>query len=324
MWITSEDATLRRLCTGSKPRNPTLLSMVVLIDPPSWPAHGTVFSHLVSTSSLEELHGFAAAAGIPLRAFDEDHYDVPARRYSDLVDRGAQPVSGAGLVRALIASGLRVPARRRPAKLRAALSSRWSALLPTDPGLGQELMDRWAEAQRKYHTPSHLLAVLEALDQLLDTSDTAHRQSILLAAWFHDAVYQGVAGEDEQASAALARSRLRPHLPEAAVEEIERLILLTRAHDPVPGDRAGELLCDADLAVLGGSAQEYERYRTAVRLEYAHIPDEAFRQGRSRVLEQLLALDPLFRTRRARHRWTGAARLNLTAELRSLGAGPAS
>lgn len=324
MWITSQDATVRGLCTGCGARNPTLLIMAVLIDPPSWPAHGTVFSHLVSTSSLEELHRFAAAAGIPLRAFDGDHYDVPTRRYSDLVDRGAVPVSGAGLVRALIASGLRIPARRRPAKLRAALTSRWSALLPADPTLGQELLGRWEEAHRRYHTPSHLLAVLEALDQLLDDSDTAHRRNILLAAWFHDAVYRGVPGEDEQASAALAHDRLRERLPEHEVEEIGRLILLTRDHDPVPGDRAGELLCDADLAVLGASAPEYERYRTAVRLEYAHIPDEAFRQGRSRVLEQLLALEPLFRTTRAGERWAGTARQNLAAELRSLGAAPAS
>ena len=86
---------------------------MILIDPPLWPAHGTVFSHLVSDSSLAELHEFAAAAGVTGRAFDLDHYDVPERIYSELVAAGARPVSGKDLVRALASSGLRVKARHR-------------------------------------------------------------------------------------------------------------------------------------------------------------------------------------------------------------------
>ncbi|THJ68662.1 DUF4031 domain-containing protein [Arthrobacter echini] len=298
--------------------------MAVLIDPPSWPAHGTVFSHLVSTSSLAELHAFAEAAGLPRRAFDQDHYDVPAQRYDDLVERGAQEVDGASLVRALLASGLRVPARRRPAKLRSALVSRWNALVPDSPALGHELLDRWDEPDRSYHTRTHLLAVLEALDGLLTDDDDAARDQILLAAWFHDAVYRGVAGDDERASAELARDRLQARLGADATAEVERLILLTRSHDPAPEDRSGQLLCDADLSVLGGTPPEYERYRTAVRREYAHIPDEEFVLGRAAVLRRLLALDPLFSTKAAQDRWAEQARLNLTAELASLEAAGAS
>ncbi|MDN5669473.1 MAG: DUF4031 domain-containing protein, partial [Renibacterium salmoninarum] len=55
--------------------------MAVYIDPPTWPAHGTYFSHLVSDQSLAELHRMAADAGLTERAFDRDHYDVPLRRY---------------------------------------------------------------------------------------------------------------------------------------------------------------------------------------------------------------------------------------------------
>jgi hypothetical protein len=87
--------------------------MSVLIDQPSWPAHGTFFSHLVSDSSLEELHAFAAANGVTRRAFDLDHYDVPERRYADLIAAGATPVTGRELVLRLVASGLRVKARDR-------------------------------------------------------------------------------------------------------------------------------------------------------------------------------------------------------------------
>ncbi|QIS41919.1 DUF4031 domain-containing protein [Clavibacter capsici] len=87
--------------------------MAVLLDRPAWPAHGTLWSHLVSDASLEELHAFARAAGIPERGFDRDHYDVPAARYEELVARGAVPVSNRDLVRRLQASGLRVTQRER-------------------------------------------------------------------------------------------------------------------------------------------------------------------------------------------------------------------
>jgi hypothetical protein len=88
-------------------------AMTVLIDRPAWPAHGTLWSHLVSDSSLEELHSFAAAQAIPRRGFDLDHYDVPAERYDDLVAAGAVPVGNRELVTRLRASGLRVSGRAR-------------------------------------------------------------------------------------------------------------------------------------------------------------------------------------------------------------------
>ncbi|PJJ63447.1 DUF4031 domain-containing protein [Compostimonas suwonensis] len=87
--------------------------MTVLIDEPRWPAHDTLWSHLVSDSSLAELHAFAQAAGVPARAFDLDHYDVPAARYAALVGAGAVPVSNRELVVRLIGSGLRVKGRDR-------------------------------------------------------------------------------------------------------------------------------------------------------------------------------------------------------------------
>ena len=87
--------------------------MTVLIDDPRWPAHGRLWAHLVSDSDLEELHSFARAHGIPPRAFDLDHYDVPDEAHSRLVAAGAEHVSGHELVRRLIASGLRITARER-------------------------------------------------------------------------------------------------------------------------------------------------------------------------------------------------------------------
>ena len=179
--------------------------MAILIDPPLWPAHGTHFSHLVSDSSLAELHRFAAAAGIRERAFDRDHYDVPVSRYRELVESGAVEVSAGELTRRLQASGLRVPARQRPEKLRRVLLRRWNELLPGQEDLGRELLERWAEPHRHYHGAGHLLAVLEALGQLAPPAGSGLRpRAVWLAAWFHDAVYNGQAGQDEQDSADLA------------------------------------------------------------------------------------------------------------------------
>jgi hypothetical protein len=82
--------------------------MTVLIDEAIWPAHGTVWAHLVSDSSLDELHSFARRAGIPERGFDHDHYDVPLERREQLIALGAEAVTGRELLRRLQQAGLRV------------------------------------------------------------------------------------------------------------------------------------------------------------------------------------------------------------------------
>jgi len=288
--------------------------MAIYLDPPLWPAHDTHFSHLISDSSLEELHSFASAAGIPERAFDGDHYDVPERRFDDLVAAGAIPVEGRTLVRKLVASGLRIPARQRSKSLKIPLLHRWESVMPGHDALFLDLLDRWGEEHRRYHGRTHLLAVLEALD-LLCAPATPPR-TVQLAAWFHDAVYRGAAGQDEEDSARLAEERLaHAGLPGADIEEVARLVRLTSDHRPEPGDDDGALLCDADLSVLGGEPEPYARYVAAVREDYAHIGDADFAAGRAAVVRRLLDLDPLFHSERARELWLDAARRNLQGEL---------
>jgi predicted metal-dependent HD superfamily phosphohydrolase len=288
--------------------------MAIYLDPPLWPAHGTHFSHLISDTSLAELHAFAAAAGIPDRAFDGDHYDVAERRFDDLVAAGAIPVEARILVRKLIASGLRIPARQRNKSLKVPLLNRWEAIMPGHDALFLDLLDRWSEDHRRYHGCTHLLAVLEALDLLADPADPP--RTVLLAAWFHDAVYRGIAGQDEEESARLAEERLADAgLPASDVEEVARLVRLTSDHRPESGDDDGALLCDADLSVLGGEPEPYARYVAAVREDYAHIGDADFAAGRAAVVRHLLELDPLFHSDRARELWLDAARRNLQGEL---------
>ncbi|MEV0160939.1 DUF4031 domain-containing protein [Nonomuraea fuscirosea] len=90
--------------------------MTVLIDPPDWPGpRGLMWSHLVSDRSLDELHDFAARLGVPVRAFDRDHYDVPETVHARAVTLGAEAVSSRELLRRLIAAGLRRRKKHRPA-----------------------------------------------------------------------------------------------------------------------------------------------------------------------------------------------------------------
>ena len=291
--------------------------MSILIDPPRWPAHGTVFAHLVSDTSLDELHQFAAQHEISLRAFDKDHYDVPRERYEQLVRAGAKEVTGGELVRALVDSGLRIPAKYRPEKLDAILRRRWARTLPTEPELGKELLGLWSQEHRYYHDRVHLLSVLEAVDRLGGKLSAEELMLLQLAAWFHDAVYQGTA-EDEFKSAVLARERLDSVLSARAVSTVSDLILLTAGHNPKESDRLGRILCDADLEVLARPEPAYQRYAHAIYQEYAHLPRHVLAEGRSRILTALLEKATIYATAAGRDLWESAARSNVSRELEHL------
>ncbi|GAA3801321.1 hypothetical protein GCM10022226_21280 [Sphaerisporangium flaviroseum] len=206
------------------------------------------------------------------------------------------------------------------------LAEEWRRLAGASPAalaVGAELIARWAEPHRRYHTLDHLRSVLAAMEPIAVHADDP--VAARLAAWFHDAVYDGRPGRDEERSAQLAWSRLSrlagrpgPLMGGARVREVARLVRLTAAHDPAPGDRNGEVLCDADLAVLAGPG--YDAYARAVREEYRHVPDQRFRAGRARVLEGLLAMPTLYRTPLARTLWESPARANVQAELTALAA----
>jgi predicted metal-dependent HD superfamily phosphohydrolase len=208
-----------------------------------------------------------------------------------------------------------------------ALLAEWCELLrrcrrgapeaPDPAAYGVDLLGRWAEPQRRYHTLDHLVAVLTRATEL--TAYAQDPDAVALAAWFHDAVYRPDRGENEERSARLAERAL----PEAGVDpqrtaEVARLVRLTIDHDPAEGDRNGEVLCDADLAVLAGSPAEYAAYAAAVREEYAFVPDDDFRAGRTAVLRQLLTLPRLFRTPYGQERWEPVARRNVGTELELL------
>jgi predicted metal-dependent HD superfamily phosphohydrolase len=185
-------------------------------------------------------------------------------------------------------------------------------------GAGATLVGAYAEPTRRYHTLAHLADVLTRVDTLADVA--VDLDVVRLAAWFHDAVYDPAAADNEERSAALAgRALARLRLGRPVVAEVARLVRLTATHDPGPDDRDGAVLCDADLGVLALDPVGYAAYVAAVRAEYGQLSDGAWRSGRSAVLRGLLDRPHLFATSLGRDRWEAAARANVSAELAALG-----
>ncbi|GAA2013501.1 hypothetical protein GCM10009839_05290 [Catenulispora yoronensis] len=202
------------------------------------------------------------------------------------------------------------------------LHERWlelAGITPESIRLGDDLVARWSEPHRRYHTLEHLTRVLDGVDEFGDHADDV--AAVRYAAWFHDAVYDGgeSSADNEELSARLAEDELPTlQLPDDRVGEVARLVRLTKGHAADDGDRNGAVLCDADLAVLGGDADDYAAYAQAIRQEYAEIPDDLFRPGRAAVLRGLLELPALFRTPVAVERYEERARANLAAEIAEL------
>lgn len=178
----------------------------------------------------------------------------------------------------------------------------------------EELLARYAEPHRRYHDRRHLAEVMAAID-LLEVH-ARDPETVRLAAWFHDAIYEPLAPDNEERSAQLALDVLvHAGLPVETGTEVARLVRVTAAHAPETGDADAEVLCDADLAILGSDRQRYDSYRAAVREEYAAVPEDAFRSGRAAVLRGLLARPAIYRTVTGTRRWESAARANLEREL---------
>lgn len=196
------------------------------------------------------------------------------------------------------------------------LLHRWTELAgPGTAPLGEDLLARYAEPHRHYHTTDHLAAVLDLVEEL--AAETADADVVRLAAWFHDAVYDPRRDDNEERSATLAARMLADTtLEPARAARVADLVRMTKTHDPSDAD--GRVLCDADLAILAAGPDAYAAYTAAVRAEYSFVPDEYFTLGRAAVLEQLLALPSLFHTPAARARFDAPARANLQGELSAL------
>lgn len=179
-----------------------------------------------------------------------------------------------------------------------------------DEALLAHLIAAYSRGDRVYHTVDHLTQVLELIEQLDATGSIA----LNLAAWFHDAVYDTHAQDNEEKSAELAEVALSG-FPAKTIAQVRQLILCTKTHQAFDAESA--ILLDADLAILSAAPAQYQNYAAAIRQEYRWVTAEDYRIGRSQVLERFLQRDRIYCTPMMQAK-DAIARHNLAAELQAL------
>ena len=184
--------------------------------------------------------------------------------------------------------------------------------------MNQQLRDAYAEPHRHYHDIRHIEACLVEL-AAVDGLTADGRKILEYAIWWHDAVYDPTRADNEERSAVLAERDLAQLGVDAVTRAtVARLIRATRDHKVAPHDRLGALLVSIDLSILGQPAAEYDGYAAAIRAEYAHVADAAFRAGRAAVLRRFLAAPAIYPDAEFRRRYEAQARANIAREIARL------
>lgn len=173
----------------------------------------------------------------------------------------------------------------------------------------EQLIHRYAEPHRHYHTLQHLE---ECLAQLADAHALAsHPHEIAYALWFHDAIYDVRSHDNEWQSANWARTEaMAAGIAADAANRIHDLIMDTR-HDAKPDTGDGQLLVDIDLSILGAEPARFDEYERQVRAEYAWVPEPVFREKRLAILQGFLDRSCLYNTAYFMQRLEDKARANL-------------
>lgn len=176
----------------------------------------------------------------------------------------------------------------------------------------------YQQAHRHYHGLNHVHALLGLLDEHGDAL-VRDKASVALAIWFHDAVYDTTRQDNEEQSALLCEQTLRFwSCPQALIDSITSKIRATQHHEWTDGDPDTAAFLDFDLGILAASDAAYRRYADQVAQEYAWVPPEAYRLGRTKVLRAFLDRPQLYFTPALRDQWESVARANLKSELTRL------
>jgi predicted metal-dependent HD superfamily phosphohydrolase len=197
-------------------------------------------------------------------------------------------------------------------------SQAWQAFGRRAPdGLLEALLARYAEPHRAYHTRQHLR---ECFEQLEPAAGLAHALAdVQLALWFHDAIYDTRAQDNEERSAQWAVDALSGAGADPSIGPRVRALVLATRHAAVPEGPDAQLLVDVDLSILGAPRERFDEYERQVRVEYAWVPEPAFRSARAGVLRGFLARPHIFSTPWFADRREASARANLERSLAALG-----
>ena len=209
------------------------------------------------------------------------------------------------------------------AQLQALDRSRWIGLWNRLGAQGEglsifaRLEAAYADPARAYHTAGHIRDCLAQFDRCRRLAERP--DEVEAAIWFHDAVYQPGASDNEDRSARLARTSLADAeaSPEAA-RRIAELVLATQ-HLSIPRQPDAALLCDIDLSILGRTPEVFDEFERRIRREYAWVPEPVYRSARTEILEGFLARRSIFQTDFFREGYEAPARANLTRVVKELG-----
>lgn len=184
-------------------------------------------------------------------------------------------------------------------------------------GTGHSVRDavvaRYSEPHRKYHTIQHLEECLHTFELIRHTAD--HPFEAELAIWFHDAIYDLRAQDNEARSAVWAQSELqRAGVAAESASRVHELILVTK-HDRLPASVDEGVLIDVDLSILGATPERFNEYERQIRQEYSYVPDLLFRRKRRSILQSFLQRPEIYSTPRLHQELETRARVNLASAI---------
>jgi predicted metal-dependent HD superfamily phosphohydrolase len=198
----------------------------------------------------------------------------------------------------------------------------WREIGAKDDGLTvyQELVLLYSEPHRHYHNLEHIADCLNEFDSARHLA--GQPLAVELAIWYHDAIYNTRAPDNEEKSAEMAKSRIseaggRDDLSDA----VAALVMATKSHDPSLHPDA-PLMVDIDLSILGKPEQRFWEYESQVRREYDWVPEGIFCTKRTEILERFLARERIYSTKHFFDRYEQQARANLQASVQKLKSRP--
>lgn len=183
------------------------------------------------------------------------------------------------------------------------------------------LKARYGEPQRHYHSWKHIEALLRHFDGL--QADFSEPEPVLWALYYHDAIYDPKAPDNEEKSAELLKDEAAAYLAKADLTFAYDVIIGTKTHELVGDwepDRRHDmaLFLDMDLSILAAPVDVFDQYERDVRAEYAHVPKEAFAAGRVAILKRFLSREHIYYTETCREKWERRARDNLARSISAL------
>ena len=179
-----------------------------------------------------------------------------------------------------------------------------------------ELIARYTESHRYYHNARHVADCLAKFDDARDLCE--HPAEVELALWFHDAIYDTHAKDNEAQSASWAARVLKDAgAAQTEMERVQELIMAT-CHAATPATRDACVLVDIDLSILGAAAERFDAYELGVRAEYAWVPEILFRATRRKILGEFLQRPSIYSTDNFKQKLETNARANLARSLQAL------